>query len=104
MNVKRKIMKKKLKELIINYSKEKIDILKKRPDLEKMGDFSPEGVKLSMINLFLEQLRSLIQENKIETLSDDVFSLANRLSIEGYGDEAVNLHNIHNKIVKEIQQ
>jgi hypothetical protein len=44
------------------------------------------------------------EQNKLVILRKKVFALANELAIAGYGDAAVRMHTIHNKLPKPIER
>jgi len=54
------IMENKINLLIEKYKTENKNILKRRPDLEMNGDFSPEGIKFYLNEVFIEELREVL--------------------------------------------
>jgi len=53
-------MEDKIKFLIEKYETENENILKRRPDLETNGDFSPEGIKYHLNQVFIEELNVVL--------------------------------------------
>lgn len=53
-------MQDKIKLLIEKYETANKNILKGRPDLETNGDFSPEGIKFSLNEVFVEELKVVL--------------------------------------------
>lgn len=53
-------MEDKIKLLIDKYETENKNILKRRPDLEMKGDFSPEGIKFYLNEVFVEELKAVL--------------------------------------------
>jgi hypothetical protein len=53
-------MEDKIKLLIEKYEAENKNILKRRPDLEINSDFSPEGIKLHLNEVFVEELKVVL--------------------------------------------
>lgn len=53
-------MEDKIKLLIEKYKTENKNILKRRPDLEMNGDFSPEGIKCYLNEVFVEELKVVL--------------------------------------------
>jgi len=50
-------------ELIEKYELENKNILKRRPDLDMNGDFTPDGVKVFCNNGFITELKALSQHD-----------------------------------------
>jgi hypothetical protein len=53
-------MENKINLLIEKYKTENKNILKRRPDLEMNGDFSPEGIKFYLNEVFIEELKAVL--------------------------------------------
>lgn len=53
-------MEDKIKLLIEKYETENKNILKRRPDLEINGNFSPEGIKYHLNEVFVEELKVVL--------------------------------------------
>lgn len=53
-------MEDKIKLLIEKYETENKNILKRRPDLEMNGDFSSEGIKYYLNEVFVEDLKVVL--------------------------------------------
>ena len=53
-------MEDKIKLLIEKYETENKNILKRRPDLEMNGDFSPEGIKFHLNEVFVKELKVVL--------------------------------------------
>lgn len=54
------------------------------------------------INCALNETQAVRQNEQLQevSLSSEVFSLANKLAINGYGDQAVLMHSIHNNLIE----
>jgi len=47
----------------------------------------------------LEAIDKVIEENTVISIRKEVFNLANRLAMAGFGGEAVIMHQIHNRMI-----
>lgn len=64
--------------------------------VERVNGYLEAGTKNSF-----ETYKLVIDKKEPFSLKDEVFNLANKLAIAGYGDQAVKMQTIHNSLLKK---
>lgn len=62
--------------------------------------FSEEEDKETFLSRIAEEISATLEKDTESDLSGQVFTLANKLAIAGFGNEAVLMHTIHNRLIK----